>query len=382
MMETEDNLIQKYLSNELNDIELEELSRRLREDEQFKAEFKASVKQEYLVDQWRLQESRENKLRQIEKSGLFKEDRVRRMYTGWVKYAAVVVLALLSGYIAMELLQERSAKPEQAIVLTLSDGSSRTIHEDSEESFKEIDGNQLIDVKNNTLTYRKGVGASPEEIAYNELSVPVGKRYHIRLSDGTMVYINSGSRLRYPVNMHHANTRDVFLIGEGYFEVAKDSLRPFIVHANNEMEVKVLGTHFDVRAYPDDQLMKTSLAEGKVEVTLKSSPNRKAVLMPGQAASWTKEGAVLEVASVNLDNEMAWIRNKLLFIDEPFAVVLKKIERSYGVRVESNIQGLDTIRFNGDFDIETETVDDVMSAFSATGYFNYTKRNNIITLKK
>ncbi|WP_159516936.1 FecR family protein [Sunxiuqinia indica] len=381
-METEDNLIQKHLRNELNDSELEELSRKLQEDEQFRLEFQAQVKQEFLVDQWRLQESRDAKLHRVEQSGLFHEERVRSIYSGWKKYAAAVVFVLLCGYAVLQLTPKRSEIYEDEIVLTLSDGTMKTISEDSQETFSEQRGKQVIEVQNNTLTYQESVDGETEVIAFNELEVPAGKRYHIRLSDGTLVFVNSGSHLRYPVNIHRQNSREVFLSGEAYFEVVKDSLHPFVVHANSELDVRVLGTHFDVRAYADDATIKTTLAEGKVEVSLTAMPDIKAILAPGEAASWAKDDQKLEVAAANMDNEMAWIQNKLLFIDEPFAEVRKKIERSYGVQIQNELPELDSVRFNGDFDIETETIEDVLSAFSATGYFNYTKQNNVITIRK
>lgn len=382
-MDFGDNLIQKYLSNELNDSELEKLSIKLQEDEKFRFEFQAQLKQQLLIDQWRLRESQEKTLECLEQSGLFNERQHWRVkHLAWIKYAAAVVVAILSTYAVLSVIQRQPELETDAIVLTLGDGTTRVIQEKSDESILEERGKQLIDVRNDTLNYLRTSGVQTGDVVFNELSVPHGKRYHLRLSDGTLVFLNSGSHLRFPVNLKRQASREVYLSGEAYFEVSKDSLHPFIVHADEIIHVRVLGTHFDVRAYPDDAAIKTSLAEGKVEVSLMAAPATNAILIPGQAATWAKEGERLKLETVNLENEMAWVKNRLLFVDEPFAEVIKKIERSYGVRIENDVKDLDLIRFNGDFDIEKETVDEVMKAFAVTGYFNYTRRNHTITIKK
>lgn len=380
-MERDDILIQKYIRNELNSHELEELSQRLEEDPGFKAEFQAEVKQEFLIDQWRLKESRDEKLDRTVASDLFRESKGKRVLPTWFKYAAALVVVLLSGYLVKNLMMG-SEETEQAITLILSDGSSLTIQEDSDELIGQTGKEQQVKLEENTLVYDQASQEQADENSYNEIRVPVGKRIKIRLSDGTLVFMNSDSRFRYPVSFSGQQIREVFLTGEGYFEVAEDSLHPFVVHADSKLSVKVLGTHFNVRAYPEDSEIKTSLAEGKVEVAMENSTNQTVVLVPGEAASWTVQDNQLKVMPVNLDNEMGWIRNKLLFVDEPFADVVRKIERSYGVQIENKLEGLDTIRFNGDFDIQNESVEDVLSAFSMTGYFNYSINKHKITLKR
>ena len=157
----------------------------------------------------------------------------------------------------------------------------------------------------------------------NTITTPQGGQYQLILSDGTQVYLNAGSTLRFSVRFA-ANERKVFLSGEGYFEVAKDAKRPFIVSSQGQT-IKVLGTHFNVSAYPDETI-KTTLAEGSVELT--SSSLQKQLLKPDQQALLLSTG--YQIKQVNSADEMAWKDGLFVFKQVPITDVLHQLSRWYG----------------------------------------------------
>ena len=148
------------------------------------------------------------------------------------------------------------------------------------------------------LEYRdEGLEKSQEEQVYNELIVPKGGEYRLRLVDGSLVIINSGSRLRFPVNFN-GESREVFLSGGACFEVAKDSLKPFIVHAN-EADVRVLGTLFDVSAYEDEERVEVTLVNGAVKVSVDGSNDR---LVPNEQFVFDRRTGKTLVREVNAES--------------------------------------------------------------------------------
>lgn len=169
----------------------------------------------------------------------------------------------------------------------------------------------------------------------NTLSTAKGETYQVRLPDGSMVYLNTASNLTYPVSFAKSKDRTVTLSGEAYFEVFKDKMHPFIVKTAKQ-EVRVLGTHFNLKAYPDEEQTKTTLLEGSVKVTPLSAMGRDAegrevVLMPGQQSSFSTKGIKVNEADPNL--ETAWKNNKFMFESEPIQNIMKMLERWYDIEV-------------------------------------------------
>ncbi|MDN3596972.1 FecR family protein [Zunongwangia endophytica] len=195
-------------------------------------------------------------------------------------------------------------------------------------------------VKKNPNTSEK----DNNRLAYNTINVPKGKRIQLVLSDGTKVYLNSESSLRFPSHFPKTEQlRKVSITGEAVFEVHKDSLKPFIVEAGM-LNIEVLGTRFNVDAYPQSKQISTTLAEGSVQINY---DNEVFKLEPGEAGILSQNTDVLSVEKVNVANKMAWVDDRLLFINESFAEIQKKIERSYGVQIINKNAHLNDVRFNG-----------------------------------
>nr|WP_262903047.1 FecR family protein [Sphingobacterium sp. GVS05A] len=160
------------------------------------------------------------------------------------------------------------------------------------------------------------------------LSTTKGETYRIKLPDGTQVWLNAASALKYPMQFAHKGKREVELVGEAYFEVAKDPKHPFIVNTSGQ-QIKVLGTHFNVNSYADEPALRTTLLEGSVEV---SSSNRKLKLLPGQQSSLNANGT-LKLQQVDTAPIIAWTNHEFMFDEDDIESVMRKIARWYNVDV-------------------------------------------------
>ncbi|MFN8264447.1 MAG: DUF4974 domain-containing protein [Chitinophagaceae bacterium] len=225
--------------------------------------------------------------------------------------------------------------------------------------------------------------------AKNEVTTRKGSNAEFKLPDGTTVWLNSGSTLNYD-KINEAGVREVYLTGEAFFDVVKNPKRPFIIHTNT-IDVKVLGTAFNVRAYPDDKTVETSLVRGRVEVTVKNRPQEKYFLKPNQKLVLYNEAiteprlksidpatseipviTIKELSYMHGDSaavETAWIRNKLSFEDEQFVDLARRMGRWYDVTIEFKNKALLTETLTGEFDGETLT--QALEALKVTTSFKY-----------
>lgn len=168
-----------------------------------------------------------------------------------------------------------------------------------------------------------------------EIVTPVGSRSVIQLEDGTEVYLNFGSKLKYPQKFR-GNKRKVTLTGEAYFKVAHNPGKPFVVQTNN-LNIVALGTEFNVSAYPDERNIETTLVKGKVKiesVNKKGKPDDIATMIPGQHLVYNQENGNVQTDQSNIEKYIAWRDGKMVFKDESIVVVARKLERFYGVEFE------------------------------------------------
>lgn len=201
----------------------------------------------------------------------------------------------------------------------------------------------LIRQQNGTIAYT--AKAETQEEKFNTLEVPRGGEYNIQLSDGTQIWVNSGSSLKYPVQFV-GNERIVELEGEAYFEVAKDKARPFLVKTNRQT-VKVYGTSFNIEAYPENNYQYTTLARGSVGVY---HDNREYKLIPGQQAQVSTDNATVKVMAVNVESICAWHLGKLSMENEPLEKILTRLSRWYDVDFTYTDSSLKSLHFTGDLE--------------------------------
>ena len=191
------------------------------------------------------------------------------------------------------------------------------------------------------------MGIEEEELSYNQIIVPAGERFLVQLSDGTKVWINSESALRYPAYFGK-NIREVEARGNVYFEVAKDSTRPFVV-ASRELTTEVLGTRFEVNTYGDRDEVSATLVEGSVRVGVGS---RFVVIKPNQQFTFNTKSGTIEVNEVDAARKVMWKDGILVIDNEAFRDVVWKLERWYGVSIVNETGLVFTQSFSGEFDRE------------------------------
>jgi ferric-dicitrate binding protein FerR (iron transport regulator) len=227
-------------------------------------------------------------------------------------------------------------------ILTLADGRRIVLDSLGNGVIASQQGTR-VELKNGSLAY--DAAAAGDELIYNTLSTPKGRQFNVLLPDGTNVWLNSGSSIRYPTAFT-AKERRVTITGEAYFEVAASKSKPFIVQINEKNQVQVLGTRFNINAYPDEAVARTTLLEGAVRVEVKHDGSRNnaaksVVLQPGQQ-SRVKTGdasAAIQTVAVDVDKVMAWRRGFFNFEDAGMDEVMRQLARWYDLEIvyEGNV---------------------------------------------
>lgn len=237
--------------------------------------------------------------------------------------------------------------------------------------------------------------AATKEI--NEVSTRKGSKSKIQLPDGSVVWLNAGSKLTYNKE-YGQQIREVTLTGEGFFDVMKNKEKPFIIHTSN-INIKVLGTVFNVKAYPEDKQTETSLIRGRIEVTINNRPNDKIILSPNEKLIVENESFINKDIDISNDAppaisinklkhnavdssvaETQWVDNKLVFDDESFAELAIRMERWYDVVIEINDPQLQQKRMTGNF--EKETINQAIDALKEMIPFRHEQTGNKIIIHR
>jgi len=211
--------------------------------------------------------------------------------------------------------------------LILADGSTIVLDETQNGTIAQ-QGNSKIIKLDGKLSYDP-TNKNSREIVYNTISTPKGGQYQLELPDGSQVWLNATSSIHFPTSFTGTERR-IEITGEAYFEIAKNPNMPFIVTVSNS-EVQVLGTHFNINAYNDEDNVKTTLLEGSVRFVNDGSIN---ILKPGQQAQLTKEGTTKVVSDVNVDNVVACKNGMFDFENSSIETVMRQLSRWYDVEIE------------------------------------------------
>ncbi len=265
---------------------------------------------------------------------------------------AALILILLSGSVYYFIRPDQKAVQQPLVLsapvpagdvapggnkamLTLDDGSviildsanNGILGEQGEVEVKKLD-NGLVAYQTNN-----GGPAAEEKIFYNTISTPRGGEYQVTLSDGTKVWLNAASSIRFPTAFR-GSERQVQITGEVYFEVVRNEAKPFKVSAGKSA-IEVLGTHFNVNAYDDEALVRTSLLEGAVKVfAAGESEQQVKILRPGQQASMTKSGRINVVNNIDTEEVMAWKNGLFVFKSTDLRSIMRQVARWYDVDIE------------------------------------------------
>jgi ferric-dicitrate binding protein FerR (iron transport regulator) len=216
-------------------------------------------------------------------------------------------------------------------ILTLANGAQIVLDSAGNGALTQQGNTKIIKLDNGQLSYN-ALNEKPDQVLYNTISTPRGGQYQVVLADGSKVWLNAASSLRFPTYFT-GNGREVTLTGEGYFEVAHDATKPFKVLANG-VEINVLGTHFNINAYQDEATIKTTLLEGSVEVE-KGAASK--TIMPGEQAQIQNHDNSLDpkimVQSVDVDATVAWKNGRFIFHGNNIQSVMRQLARWYDVEV-------------------------------------------------
>jgi len=223
-----------------------------------------------------------------------------------------------------------------------------------------------------------------EENSKNEfctISVPKGNKSEIVLPDGSKIWLNNNSRLTYPKKFNKSE-RNVELIGEGYFEVQRNTKIPFIVKTS-DVSIKVLGTKFNISAYPNDKFIETTLISGKVTVQSNEDPEVVSTLNPGESMSFDKISNHTAIAHVDTKFYTYWMKGEFVFKDEKFETLAKRIERIYNVEIIFEDQTLKEKTYTGDFRVD-DNIYSILEIFkrSTSVPIEYITDRNKITIRK
>ena len=222
--------------------------------------------------------------------------------------------------------------------------------------------------------------SSTKDIAYNYLTIPRGGEFFVRLSDGTKVWLNSDSKLKYPIKFVEGKTRKIELLyGEAYFEVSPSTEHKgatFKVATGNQ-EVEVLGTQFNIKAYRDETKTYTTLVEGKVALT---TPDINEILKPGQQAVLSPTTKKIEIHSVDVFNEISWKEGVFSFKGKTLKEIMKVLSRWYDVEVIYGVSKNENTRFTGVLGKE-QSLENILSILSKTNNIKYTIKNKTIIME-
>lgn len=296
----------------------------------------------------------------------------------WAGIAAAASVLIMFGYslfqkapeVKPQVAEAQKAAPDflpgkkNKAVLILAD-NSQIVLDSTNAGLLGTQGNAMITkAANGEIIYEHGnVPHGASEPVYNILEIPVGAEYQLVLADGTKVWLNSESRLKFPVSFS-GNSREVEVSGEAYFEIAQNKSKPFKVRFN-EAAVEVLGTHFNVNAYSSENNQAVTLLQGSVKVV---NTGKEVLIKPGQQARLAGNGNI-NVKEVDTEEAVAWKNGYFMFVDEDIKSIMKKLSRWYGFTAE--YQGnVDGEHFGGMIS-RYKKISEVLSMFERTGTIKF-----------
>lgn len=290
-------------------------------------------------------QTKEHMWKVISRQTALREERTsksRRSVLIQLSAAAAILIIIGAAFFLLQDVQQKvvdtplpkyanDIKPgENKAVLRLASGKNILLDAAKEGLLATESEVSIIKTKKGELRYEiNSFSNSSNQIFYHTISTPKGGEYQVILADGTHIWINADSKMRFPAVIR-GNTRNVELTGEAYFEVAKNKTMPFEVKAGHQL-VQVLGTHFNVNAYADEKVHKTTLLEGSVRV---SSGKEQHLIQPGEQARLSAGGQQgFKIEAVDVEEAIAWKNNKIMFSSRPLEEVMRQVSRWYNVEV-------------------------------------------------
>lgn len=297
----------------------------------------------------------------------------------WRKFSAAASILLLIGISCYLLLRQPAALPVitknkihndvkpggDKAYLILSNGQNISLNGQHSGLIGKDGGQSIVKTADGKIEYVNGhSNHTASDSVFNTLRTPNGGHYKLVLEDGTKVWLNAASQLKYPANFKDLKERKIELTGEAYFEVAKDPVHPFIVKTDDQ-QIRVLGTHFNVNAYHDDGGSKTTLLEGSIRAAAK---NEEALIKPGQQVVSSGNGT-LNVGEADTELAIAWKNDQFMFESEAVRPLMKTVARWYDVDIIYSAD-VPNVRFNGAIS-KFENISAVLKILENTGKLHF-----------
>lgn len=299
--------------------------------------------------------------------------RGRRLRTArWSAAAAVALLAVSSALFLLRR-EDTPAEERKQITLTLSGGES-VILDGSPGALAMIGADNIMTGEDNTLVYN--TSSVQGQVVFHKLSIPRGMEHKLKLSDGTLIYLNSDTEIRYPT-VFAGGTREIALSGEAYFEVAGNRENPFIVHIG-DLAVKVTGTSFNIRAYPGEPTAAMTLEEGAVQFI---AGGEAWDITPGVQAIYDNRTGQTELRDVDTRYYTSWKDGYYLFDDMSLEEIMNILAVWYDLDVRFADDGAREIRFGGRFR-RYDDIEYLLEKFGYTGMVEFVIEGNRVTITK
>lgn len=298
----------------------------------------------------------------------------------WMKYAAAIALIAATGALAWFSLQTNNSFPVEAEnsprlkgKIILSSGVTREF--EAEKTIITQTSSGSLTINDDTIATSRN-NEKKKDTALNQIIIPYGKQSEITLADGTHIWLNSGSQLSYPSDFK-ANSREVYLSGEAFFDVAHDASKPFYV-VTRDFRIKVLGTKFNVSCYSDDRTIQTVLLEGMVSAGKNKLFAKSVELLPGERMVYDKTEDRFSKDNVDVQLYASWMNGYLIFENEPIHKVIKKLERYYNQKIAPG-KVPETITFSGKLDLKGN-LNDVLENISYASSVKITEENGVFII--
>jgi len=385
------DLISGYLLSELNEEELKELEEWINESQEHMEIFESVLDETCLEDQGRVYAAIDvtSALIKTKKQMKFGEipeihiDRNRKRL--WVHIAAaasILIICTIGVYyfnnpgisgLRIDFVKQSEIKPgSNKATLTLANGKKIVLSTAVNGELANEAGVRITKTADGLLVYKIVDQNEPANFQLNTLSTANGEQYQVSLPDGTKVWLNAATSLKYPTSFSRTKERRVELNGEAYFEVVKDSAHPFVVSTVHQTVV-VLGTHFNINSYSNEEITKTTLLEGSVKI------NDRILLKVGQEAVLTKLGT-LAVHNVDTESIVAWKNGLFIFENEEMKTAMNKIARWYNVEILYEDRRLELITVGGSIS-RFDKVEEILSLFEKAGNIQFEIKGRTITIR-
>ena len=380
-MKNTEKLIIKYLNNSISEKEWDELNLWFEHSKNTKTcdeYIKINYAIEYIMSEFNTEKTKNHVLKKIKKD---KHSIITLQIRKHLKYVAVIIMLVGIGYMYQQgfflsNLRDMTFPKEDKVTLELENGNLEILYEEETTDIINTEGKVIGTQKGNQLIYKTSQ-TEPKKLAYNQLTVPYGKRFELKLSDGTIAHLNSGSSLKYPVSFLKKGVREVFLVGEAFLNVVKDTERPFIVNTSDNLDIRVLGTQFNVSNYPEDKTTEVVLVEGSVDLQIDGKST--VVIEPSFKGSFDRQKKNISTKHVIPSIYTLWIKGELAFREISLDNILKKLERHYNVVITNKNVEYSKKKFNANFG--DEPIETVLSYFKNIYGINYTINSDRIILE-